>query len=117
MALLAAAVSHTPEGEEVLRGARMRMARKPSAVARELLKNFPKGKRRRKRKRKDGQGENGGAPEGESKPKAKARRRRSRKRAAKKAAAKKAGDDDSDAGEVDLAGAEGDAVPVGAPDE
>jgi len=52
VALLAAAVSHTPEGEEVLRGARMRMARKPSAVARELLKNFPKGgKRRRKRKR------------------------------------------------------------------
>ena len=52
VALLAAAVSHTPEGEEVLRGARMRMARKPSAVARELLRNFPKGgKRRRKRKR------------------------------------------------------------------
>jgi ribonuclease E len=43
VALLAAAVAHTPEGEEVLRGARMRMARKPSAVARELLKNFPKG--------------------------------------------------------------------------
>ena len=68
VALLAAAVSHTPEGEEVLRGARMRMARKPSAVARELLKNFPKGgKRRRKRKRKDGQNgksENGGPPEG-----------------------------------------------------
>ena len=50
VSLLAAAVSHTPEGEEVLRGARMRMARKPSAVARELLRNFPKGgKRRRKR--------------------------------------------------------------------
>jgi superfamily II DNA or RNA helicase len=64
VALLAAAVSHTPEGEEVLRGARMRMARKPSAVARELLRNFPKGgKRRRKRKRggKDGN-ENGNAP-------------------------------------------------------
>ena len=43
VALLAAAVSHTPEGEEVLRGARMRMARKPSAIARELLRNFPKG--------------------------------------------------------------------------
>ncbi len=53
VALLAAAVSHTPEGEEVLRGARMRMARKPSAIARELLRNFPKGgKRRRKRSRK-----------------------------------------------------------------
>ena len=43
VALLAAAVAHTPEAEEVLRGARMRMARKPSAVARELLRNFPKG--------------------------------------------------------------------------
>jgi ribonuclease E len=57
VALLAAAVAHTPEGEEVLRGARMRMARKPSAVARELLKNFPKGgRRRRRRKRGNGQG-------------------------------------------------------------
>jgi ribonuclease E len=52
-ALLAAAVAHTPEGEEVLRGARMRAARKPSAVARELIRNFPKsGSRRRRRKRK-----------------------------------------------------------------
>lgn len=51
-ALLAAAVAHTPEGEEVLRGARMRAARKPSATARELLRNFPKsGSRRRKRRR------------------------------------------------------------------
>ena len=41
-ALLAAGIAHTPEGEEVLRGARMRAARKPSAVARELLRNFPK---------------------------------------------------------------------------
>jgi hypothetical protein len=58
--LLAAAVAHTPEGEEVLRGARMRAARKPSAVARELLRNFPKsGSRRRRRKRKGG-GSNGG---------------------------------------------------------
>src|SRR4249919_864851 len=60
VALLAAAVSHTPEGEEVLRGARMRMARKPSAVARELLRNFPKGGKRRrkgkKRPRKDAEG-------------------------------------------------------------
>ncbi len=53
VALLAGAVSHTPEGEEVLRGARMRMARKPSAIARELLRNFPKGgKRRNKRGKK-----------------------------------------------------------------
>jgi superfamily II DNA or RNA helicase len=71
-ALLAAAVAHTPEGEEVLRGARMRAARKPSAVARELLRNFPKaGSRRRRRKRRGqgrdgegGNGRNGGAPRG-----------------------------------------------------
>jgi ribonuclease E len=50
VALLAAAVSHTPEGEEVLRGARMRTARKPSAIARELLRNFPRGGRRRRRR-------------------------------------------------------------------
>src|SRR5204863_3565499 len=49
-ALLAAALGHTPEAEEVLRGARNRMARKPSALARELVRNFPKGKRRRKRR-------------------------------------------------------------------
>ena len=55
VALLAAAVAHTPEAEEVLRGARMRMARKPSAVARELLRNFPKpGSGRRRRRRKSG---------------------------------------------------------------
>jgi superfamily II DNA/RNA helicase len=105
VALLAAAVSHTPEGEEVLRGARMRMARKPSAVARELLKNFPKGgKRRRKRKRKDGQNgksANGGPPEGEAKP------ARKRRRKAK----------DSVAGVVDLAGADGDSVASGGDDD
>jgi ribonuclease E len=58
VALLAAAVAHTPEAEEALRGARMRMARKPSAVARELLRNFPRsgGKRRRQRRRKKGRG-------------------------------------------------------------
>ncbi|HEX8958801.1 MAG TPA: DEAD/DEAH box helicase family protein [Solirubrobacterales bacterium] len=61
VALLAAAISHTPEGEEVLRGARMRMARKPSGIARELLRNFPKGgKRRRKR---GGKGEAGNGSE------------------------------------------------------
>jgi len=63
VALLATAVAHTPEGEEVLRGARMRMARKPSAVARELLKNFPKGGRRRRR-RKRSNGERAGAAKG-----------------------------------------------------
>ena len=70
VALLAAAVAHTPEGEEVLRGARMRMARKPSAVARELLKNFPKGgRRRRRRKRSNGNQSSGsnGEPEAASK--------------------------------------------------
>ncbi|HKH63895.1 MAG TPA: DEAD/DEAH box helicase family protein [Solirubrobacterales bacterium] len=104
VALLAAAVSHTPEGEEVLRGARMRMARKPSAVARELLKNFPKGgKRRRKRKRnKQGQDGNGAAPEARQNGK---RRGRSRKAA------------ESEAGEVDLAGADGDTVAAAGDDE
>ena len=100
MALLAAAVSHTPEGEEVLRGARMRMARKPSAVARELLKNFPKGgKRRRKRKRKKESGEgNGGAPEASGNGRKPKRGK-------------------SEAGEVDLAGADGDAVATGGDDD
>ncbi len=62
-ALLAAALAHTPEGQQVLDGARMRMARKPSALARELLKNFPKGKRRRggRRRRRKGGGETEGA--------------------------------------------------------
>ena len=55
-ALLAAALGHTPEAEEVLRGARNRMARKPSALARELVRNFPKGKRRRKSRKGAGNG-------------------------------------------------------------
>ncbi len=59
-ALLAAALGHSPEAEEVLRGARNRMARKPSALARELVRNFPKGgKRRRKSKRQASPGKNG----------------------------------------------------------
>src|SRR3954451_23179675 len=58
-ALLAAALGHTPEAEEVLRGARNRMARKPSALARELVRNFPKGKRRRKSKRQSSPNVNG----------------------------------------------------------
>jgi superfamily II DNA or RNA helicase len=63
IALLAASVAHTPEAEEVLRGARMRMARKPSAVARELLRNFPRsgGRRRRRRGRNGQRSGNGGA--------------------------------------------------------
>jgi ribonuclease E len=54
-ALLAAALAHTPEAEEALRGARTRMARKPNALARELLRNFPKGRRGRNRRRKKSQ--------------------------------------------------------------
>ncbi|MBV8735092.1 MAG: DEAD/DEAH box helicase family protein, partial [Solirubrobacterales bacterium] len=65
-ALLAAALAHTPEAEEALRGARTRLARKPAALARELLRNFPKGRRGRGRRRKkavasDAEG-NGGMP-------------------------------------------------------
>jgi ribonuclease E len=58
-ALLAASVAHTPEAQQALDGARMRMTRKPGAVARELLRNFPKakkGRNRRKRKNKDSSG-------------------------------------------------------------
>ena len=53
-ALLAAALAHAPEAEEVLRGARTRMARKPPALARELLRNFPKRRGRSKRRRRRG---------------------------------------------------------------
>jgi superfamily II DNA or RNA helicase len=58
-ALLAAAIAHSPEGEEILRGARTRLARKPSALSRELLRNFPKSRGRRgsRRRRKKGTGE------------------------------------------------------------
>jgi superfamily II DNA or RNA helicase len=138
VALLAAAVSHTPEGEEVLRGARMRMARKPSAVARELLRNFPKGgKRRRKRgKRSGGQGENGGAPEGEAQlqnggaedvdidgageetPKPKRKRKPRKRKPAKAKSGKSSEDGDaSGAGEVDLAGSDADALAGGGDDD
>ena len=50
-ALLAAALAHTPEAEEALRGARTRMARKPPALARELLRNFPKRRAREHQRR------------------------------------------------------------------
>jgi hypothetical protein len=53
-ALLAAALAHTPEAEEALRGARTRMARKPPALARELLRNFPKRRARGTRRRRKG---------------------------------------------------------------
>ena len=62
-ALLAAALAHTPEAEEALRGARTRMARKPPALARELLRNFPKRRARNARRRRKG-GPKGGANNG-----------------------------------------------------
>jgi ribonuclease E len=96
VALLAAAVSHTPEGEEVLRGARMRMARKPSGVARELLRNFPKGGRRRRKR-------------GKRRPAKGDGRAVSERPAAK--------EEVSETGEVDLAGADGDSAAVGGDDE
>jgi ribonuclease E len=107
VALLAGAVSHTPEGEEVLRGARMRMARKPSATARELLRNFPKGgKRRRKRKKGKGaaseaEGENGSKPA-----------KRSPRRPGKAKA-----EENGLEPEVDLDRAEDDAVAAGSDDD
>jgi ribonuclease E len=61
-ALLAAALAHTPEAEEVLRGARTRMARKPPALARELLRNFPKRRARGQRRRRKGQGQRSNGP-------------------------------------------------------
>ena len=66
-ALLAAALAHTPEAEEALRGARTRMARKPPALARELLRNFPKRRARNARRRRKGakaptNGGNGAGP-------------------------------------------------------
>jgi hypothetical protein len=58
-ALLAAALAHTPEAEEALRGARTRLARKPAALARELLRNFPKGRGKGRRRRKAASSSNG----------------------------------------------------------
>jgi ribonuclease E len=60
-ALLAAALAHTPEAEEALRGARTRMARKPAALARDLLRNFPKGRRSKSRRRRPHAGGGGSA--------------------------------------------------------
>lgn len=62
-ALLAAAIPHTAEAGEVINGARTRMSRKPAALARELLRNFPKGRgKAKRRRRRKGAGE-GVAPE------------------------------------------------------
>jgi superfamily II DNA or RNA helicase len=101
VALLAASVSHTPEGEEVLRGARMRMARKPSAVARELLRNFPKGGKRRRRGKKRARKDEGAA-----------------KPASRNGAKGKAGaESETSEAELDLAGAENGAAAVGDGDD
>jgi ribonuclease E len=64
-ALLAAALPHTAEAGEVINGARTRMSRKPAALARELLRNFPKGGkgRRGQRRRKKGKGAEGSQAE------------------------------------------------------
>jgi superfamily II DNA or RNA helicase len=116
-ALLAGAVSHTPEGEEVLRGARMRMARKPSAIARELLRNFPKGGKRRKRNKRKGEG---GAGQGEQNGQGKARaqrKRRSRKTGAGSATGNGAKSETGSETELDLAGAEADVTPSGNGDD
>jgi superfamily II DNA or RNA helicase len=123
-ALLAAALAHTPEAQQVLDGARMRMARKPSALARELLRNFPKGKRRRggrRRKKKsageaegtadvavtqnealdtetdaeDTDGGRGGEGEGEQAPKPRRKRSRRRRPSGEAADARGGADDDN----------------------
>jgi ribonuclease E len=125
VALLAAAVSHTPEGEEVLRGARMRMARKPSATARELLRNFPKGGKRRRKRRKGKEGEAGGDGENGAKPAARRSRRGTRKPRAgagtgdsRKEAATNGSEPPSDSeAQVNLAGAEDGELAAGAADE
>ncbi len=123
VALLAGAVSHTPEGEEVLRGARMRMARKPSAIARELLRNFPKGGKRRSKRGKR-KGEKGEGPEGQGQPKGqgKARRKRKGRSRSEKAQAEKAKEngaavESGSEAQLDLTGTEADAVPTGGDDD
>ena len=62
-ALLAAALAHTAEAGEVIRGARTRMSRKPAALARELLRNFPKARGKTKRRRRRRVSSEGLAPE------------------------------------------------------
>ena len=62
-ALLAAALPHTAEAGEVVNGARTRMSRKPAALARELLRNFPKGRGKSKRRRRKKQTGEAAAPE------------------------------------------------------
>jgi len=88
-ALLAAAIAHSPEGEEILRGARTRMARKPSALSRELLRNFPKsrGRRGNRRRHKKGGAEGGDAAAASQQARNQARRNKSATRHDQAAAA------------------------------
>src|SRR5204862_522946 len=68
-ALLAASLAHTPEAQQALDGARTRMARKPSALARELLRNFAKkGRGRGQRRRRKGGPHTSTRPGGHSAP-------------------------------------------------
>jgi len=97
------------EGEEVLRGARMRMARKPSATARELLRNFPKGGKRRRKRQKGKAG--AGSAENGAKP------ARQRARRARKSSSSGNGSAPDSEPEMDLAGAEDDAVAAGSDDD
>jgi hypothetical protein len=85
----------------------MRMARKPSATARELLRNFPKGGKRRRKRKKTKNGSGNGAAKGR-----KAGGKAPIGDAVAEDAAIEVEENGSD-GEVDLAGAEGDAVAAG----
>ena len=63
-ALLAAALAHTPEAQQVLDGARMRMARKPSGAGARAAAQLPQGRpppRGGRRRRGRGVGKDGGA--------------------------------------------------------
>jgi ribonuclease E len=62
-ALLAAALAHTPEAFEAVHGARTRMARKPTVLARDLLRNFPKRKARGTRRKRRTSSEQEATPE------------------------------------------------------
>jgi ribonuclease E len=100
-ALLAASLAHTPEAQQALDGARTRMARKPSALARELLRNFPKkGRGRGQRRRRKG-GKGGGEAKAAASTQAKAAK--AAQAAEAEAAEAAAVDDDDDEVEVDAA--------------
>ncbi len=110
-------VSHTPEGEEVLRGARMRMARKPVGDRARAAAQLPQRRQeaaqaqtderttaRRGRRREAAKAENEGEPEGRARTATRPRR-------------SKLGEDNGSEPQVDLAGAEDDAVAAGGDDD